>query len=79
MSKVHIVADNPALFHISVRKWASLVLSGHSVESFPRGIIPLPQDAMALLANHTLSAMTDPTGPTGQPHAAMAARRHDFA
>jgi glycosyltransferase involved in cell wall biosynthesis len=88
ISKVRIVADNPALFHISVRKWASLVLAGHTVEPFPRGIIPLPQDAMALLANHTRSTMTDSTGPTGptgptgstgQPPTTISARRHDFA
>ncbi|UZP67872.1 glycosyltransferase [Desulfovibrio mangrovi] len=49
-AKAFIVQNNPGLFHVSVRKWAAHVMAGDQIEHFPRGIIPLPQDAMAILA-----------------------------
>ena len=47
-AKAQIVANSPAFFHPAVRKWSKEILHDLPIETFPRGIIPLPQDAIAL-------------------------------
>jgi len=56
-AKAQIVRNNPAAFHPIVRKWAEVVRSeACPMDTFPRGIIPLPKDALAALDTHVQQA-----------------------